>query len=154
MDDAQTGAPPRLAFMNALVTIHLSRGDSAAGVSLIEHRMARDFSVPLHRHDEDETFYVLDGTVRFQAGDKTLDLKTGASLHVPRRTAHAFKVLSPEARFLTVTTGRFEEMVRAFATPAASADLPPQVPSTAADTERLVALCTAHGIDFVGPPID
>lgn len=67
---------------------------------------------------------------------------------------HAFRVISPEARFLTVTTGRFEDMVRSASVEAERPGFPPQMPFTAEDQARLAAICHDHGIEFVGPPID
>jgi quercetin dioxygenase-like cupin family protein len=147
-------APHGLWFMGAHLTIHLAQAESAAGVSMIEHRMPEGFAVPLHHHEEDETFYILDGLVRFRVGDALLDLGPGRSLHVPAGRVHAFRVVSPTGRFLTVTTGRFEAMVRALARPAPEPVLPPVAPPTPEETARLVATCAAHGIAFVGPPID
>lgn len=146
--------PRDLWFMTVHIRIHLSKSESAAGVSMIEHHMAQDFNIPLHHHDEDETFYILEGRFRFRSGDALLDLEAGQSLHVPAGTVHAFRVVSETGRFLTVTTGRFEDMVRALGRPAPAATLPPQTPPSAQETEHLVAVCAAHGIAFVGPPID
>ncbi len=38
---------------------------------------------------------------------------------------HAFRVVSETGRFLTVTTGRFEDMIRALGRPAPAEGLPP-----------------------------
>jgi quercetin dioxygenase-like cupin family protein len=142
-------------FMNAYIKIHLSRRDSAAKVTMMEHLMAEGFAVPLHVHnDEDETFYILEGRFRFAVEDRITELGAGQSLHVPGGTVHAFRVISPTARFLTVTTGAFEDMVVAASTPAASEGLPTQRPFTAEDQTTLATLCNRAGIEFVGPPID
>jgi quercetin dioxygenase-like cupin family protein len=142
-------------FMNAYLKIILSKRVSAAGISVIEHKMLEGFGPPLHVHnDEDETFYILEGRFRFKVSDQVLELGAGESLHVPGGTIHAFKVISPVARFLTVTPGRFEDMVMAASVPADEADLPPQLPFTAEDQTRLALLCNQNGIEFVGPPIE
>jgi quercetin dioxygenase-like cupin family protein len=142
-------------FTTARLTIHLARQQNADGISLIEHRMARGFAVPLHVHEqEDENFYVLDGEVRFRIGDEVRTLGTGEAVSVGGGTAHSFRVVSDEARFLTVTTGRFEEMVRSLSRPAATPGLPPQHEPTPEEIDALVQACAAHGIAFVGPPVD
>ena len=147
--------PLELWFTTACLTIHVPRTVSAAGISLIEHRMARDFAIPLHVHgDEDESFFVLEGEVRFQADDAILTLGVGDSLHVPAGQSHSFRVLSPEARFLTVSTGRFEEMVRSQSRPAGiPGALPPQLAPSETEMTALVEACLAHGIEFCGPPV-
>jgi quercetin dioxygenase-like cupin family protein len=142
-------------FTTARLTIHLARQQNRDGISLIEHRMARDFSVPLHVHeDEDENFYVLDGQVRFKVGGELRTLGTGEALSVRAGLAHSFRVVSEEARFLTITTGRFEDMVRSLSRPADDEGLPPQLEPTPEQIDTLVRACSAHGITFVGPPVD
>lgn len=136
-------------FMNALVRIRLSKAESAAGISVLEHLMRQDFEVPAHRHDEDESFYILEGRLQFHLEGQLRELATGDVLHAGRGMVHAFRVLSPTARFLTVTTGSFEDMVRAASTPAQRLELPPQKPLTDTDLASLAALCREHGIEFL-----
>ncbi|MBO3759584.1 cupin domain-containing protein [Ciceribacter sp. L1K22] len=142
-------------FMNAYLNILLSQTESAAGVSLIEHDMLGGFFVPPHvHHHEDETFYILEGSFRFMLDGQISELASGATLHVKGGRTHAFKVLSPRGRFLTITNGRFESMVREASVAAERPEIPPQVPFAAEDQQRLFALCNRNGIEFVGPPID
>lgn len=136
------------------MVVHAPQAASAAGVSLVEHHMAEGFAIPLHVHTgEDESFFLLDGTVRFQAGDEVLTRTVGGSLHVPAGQLHSFRVASPEARFLTVATGRFEAMVSSLGRPAVAGTLPPQTPPTAAEMDALVEACLAHGNEFRGPAV-
>lgn len=45
-----------------------------------------------HSHDEnDEVFYVLEGTTSFLVGDNWIDAEKGAFLRIPARTIHDFK---------------------------------------------------------------
>jgi quercetin dioxygenase-like cupin family protein len=142
-------------FTTARLTIHLSQKQNADAISLIEHHMARDFAVPLHVHaGEDENFYVLEGEVRFRVGDELRTLGGGEAMSVGGGLPHSFRVVSDEARFLTVTTGGFEEMVRSLSRPAESLGLPPQHEPTPEQIDALVEACNAHGITFVGPPVD
>ncbi len=42
--------------MTAHLLVHLKQSDNADGMSIIEHRMAKDFAPPLHvHHQESET---------------------------------------------------------------------------------------------------
>jgi quercetin dioxygenase-like cupin family protein len=142
-------------FTTARLTIHVARKQNADGISLIEHHMARDFAVPLHVHDgEGENFYMLEGEVRIKMGDETRTMRTGEAVSVAAGMAHSFRVISREARFLTVTTGPFEDMVRSFGRPATTAGLPAQDAPTEEQIAALVQACGAHGIEFVGPPVD
>jgi quercetin dioxygenase-like cupin family protein len=142
-------------FTTARLTIHLAQQQNADGISLIEHYMARDFAVPLHVHsDEGENFYMLEGEVRIQIGDETRTMRTGEAVSIAAGMAHSFRVVSDEARFLTVTKGRFEDMVRSLGRPATTAGLPPQGEPTEEQIAALVLACGAHGIEFVGPPVN
>lgn len=141
-------------FMNAYLKIILSKADSAAGISIIEHKMLEGFGPPLHVHShEDESFYILEGRFRFRLGDEVIEREAGQSLHVPGGTAHTFRVLSPIGRFLTVSNGAFEDMVIEASVPATFADIPEQAPFTPEDQNRLGMLCNKAGIEFLGPPI-
>jgi quercetin dioxygenase-like cupin family protein len=46
-------------------------------------------ALPLHLHPQtDETFYIADGDVTFQLGERQLRLASGALVFVPRGTTH------------------------------------------------------------------
>jgi len=45
-----------------------------------------------HAHDDnDEVFYMLDGTISFLVGDKWVDAEKGTFLRIPAKTTHDFK---------------------------------------------------------------
>lgn len=141
-------------FTTARLTVHLSQKDNADGLTLIEHYMAKGFAVPLHVHrDEDESFYILQGEVLMQINGRVRRLTPGDALTVLGGTPHSFRVVSPEARFLTMTTGQFEEMIRCLARPAENEGLPPQAEPTDEEVAALVTACAAHGIEFQGPAV-
>lgn len=51
----------------------------------------RGWQCSLHRHEvKDETFYVLNGKVRFELGDEVYILGPGDSVHVPTGVKHRF----------------------------------------------------------------
>ncbi len=78
-----------------------------------------------HYHDQDEGFYVLDGQITYQAGDKTLVATTGSFVWIPRGTVHAFKVDSPTATLLnSYTPAGFEQVIMRAGIPATSFELP------------------------------
>jgi mannose-6-phosphate isomerase-like protein (cupin superfamily) len=66
---------------------------------------------PPHWHKQtDEAFFVLEGVVRFQLDDASLDAKTGAYVRVPPGVVHRFSNPSDQpARFLgLIVPGGFE----------------------------------------------
>ncbi len=65
---SENSEPNSLWFMNGHVTIHLSKSANADGISITEHLLPTGFGPPFHiHHDEDETFYVLEGEFRFNS---------------------------------------------------------------------------------------
>lgn len=57
--------------------------------------LAKGAGVPLHFHPEqDEMFYVLEGSYRFKVGDEMFDLQTGDSIFLPRKIPHAWMLTS------------------------------------------------------------
>lgn len=49
------------------------------------------FIAPLHlHHNDDEAWYVLEGTLCIRVGDKDIEAKAGAAVFVPRGTPHTY----------------------------------------------------------------
>ena len=60
---------------------------------------------PLHRHDFDEAFYVLDGELTFQLGDELVTATAGQMVFAPRGAVHTLANRSDaSARYLLVIT--------------------------------------------------
>jgi mannose-6-phosphate isomerase-like protein (cupin superfamily) len=62
---------------------------------------------PLHRHDWDETYFVLSGAMDVQVGQRVVRATTGMSIHIPGGTAHSYSTRETgRCRFLaTVAPG-------------------------------------------------
>lgn len=150
-----TPSSDALWFGDGRVSVRLAQRENAGGVSVLEHRLPYGSAPPTHvHHDEDETFHILEGCVRFRVGGAERIVRAGDTLIAPRGVPHAFRVESPlGARVLTVTRGGFEAMVREVSRPAADAGLPPTEPPSPAMQAHLAAACLAHGIELLGPPL-
>lgn len=146
----------QLWFLDTLVTVRVARDETSDGLSVLELFAPRGDSPPLHiHHTEDEVFHVIAGELRFQLGDRDLQLAAGDTLLAPKGVPHTYLVETQQARWLTVTAhGDFEGLVRSFSRPAAESDLPATSgPPTPAQAEALAAACLEHGIELVGPPL-
>jgi quercetin dioxygenase-like cupin family protein len=64
----------------------------------------------LHRHDFDETFYVLEGELTFQLGEKLVTRRAGELAFAPRGTPHTYANLSeaPARALMVITPAGFE----------------------------------------------
>jgi quercetin dioxygenase-like cupin family protein len=130
------GAPYRF-----LVTADQTGG----ALSLIEVTAPPQSAVPLHIHTrEDETFFILDGSLEVQCGDQTLTLERNASAFLPRNIPHAYRnVENLSATYLVfITPGGFEKCLKEFAS------LPP---GKAPAPETIVAIGQKYGLQFPPP---
>jgi quercetin dioxygenase-like cupin family protein len=144
-------------FLDTLASVHVASSQGTAGLSVLERRAPYGESPALHLHRaEDEVFYILEGELRFQAGQEERRLGPGQSMLAPQGVPHTYRVESRAgAHWLTITTrGDFERFMRALARPAEKIALPPP---TGEPTPEAIQLLTetarAHGIEIVGPPL-
>jgi mannose-6-phosphate isomerase-like protein (cupin superfamily) len=72
------------------------------------------FIAPLHLHyNDDEAWYVLEGTLCVKVGDKDVEARAGSAVFVPRGTAHTYWNPGPGLlRYLLVMTPRIYELIQ------------------------------------------
>ena len=109
-----------MASVPELQTNVLLRSEQSSGhVSLMENVVrAHSAGPPLHTHDFDEAFYMLEGELIFQVGDERFTRRAGEFAFAPRNVAHALANHSDaDARYLLVCTpaGLERHFVRAAA---------------------------------------
>jgi quercetin dioxygenase-like cupin family protein len=59
---------------------------------------------PPHTHPWDEAYFVIEGRLEVLLGDRKLEATAGKLVHVPRNTTHAFRILEPSTRFLSINS--------------------------------------------------
>jgi quercetin dioxygenase-like cupin family protein len=85
----------------------LLRGEASAGqVAIVELALPAAWAgPPLHHHDFDESFYVLEGELTFQLGEELSTAGPGALVFAARGSHHTLANLSGSAaRYLLVCT--------------------------------------------------
>jgi hypothetical protein len=103
-------------------------------------------------HREDETFFVIDGTVHVICGEAEYVVSAGGLAILPMGEPHAFVVTSPTARLLTLAEpAAFEEFVAEVGTVPEGPGLPPPA-AEPPDLAALSAIAARYGIDIIGPP--
>jgi quercetin dioxygenase-like cupin family protein len=97
-------------------------------------------STPVHFHREDESFYVLEGTVTFFCEGQTFHGGPGTTVAIPAGARHAWRNRSSsQARMLvTFAPGGIEALFR---------DIGDRQPA------EIAALAATFGTHVVGPPI-
>ena len=109
-------------FLGNEMVLKAVSADTGGQFSVCEFTMAGGFGGPpphVH-HGHDETFYVIDGALKFRIEGREIDAPTGAFAHVPRGTGHTFwNPGDTPAKLLAVFTPAgyekyFEEVSQAF----------------------------------------
>lgn len=74
-----------------------------------------EWIAPLHvHHEDDEAWYVLEGTLGFRIGDQIVEAKAGDCVLAPRGSAHTYWNPKAEpARYLLMMTYRINELIQA-----------------------------------------
>src|SRR5690348_3350001 len=94
------------------VTVKVAGAETGNAFSQIEVDDPRGGGTPVHvHHDEDETFYILEGEVTFLVGDERIDVAAGDFLFAPRDIPHAYVVRSERSRILsTISPAGIEQL--------------------------------------------
>jgi quercetin dioxygenase-like cupin family protein len=108
---------------------------------------------PLHVHSrEEEGFYILEGEITYQIGDKRLVATAGMFANMPVGTPHSFKnETNRTAKMLiSVAPAGFENMLFEVGqpVPAGSTTVPPP---TKEEIDKLLAIAPKYGIEFKLP---
>ena len=77
-------------------------GEQAVGDwAVVEWRVRAGDEPPIHTHTrEDETLYVLEGTITAYVGDERIDVEAGSYAALPQDVPHGLSVRGDEARLL------------------------------------------------------
>lgn len=143
--------------MGSLFEQLLSARDSggALGMSLVTQPPGT--ATPLHRHTrEAEVFFLLDGSMTYQAGEQTFRLLPGDLIWLPVGLPHAFRVTGQvPVRFLGLTTpGDLMALYDEVGIPATERRLPGDdgLPM-GEEIARWNEVGPRYGLQVVGPPL-
>jgi quercetin dioxygenase-like cupin family protein len=139
-------------FLRTLMTVKASGAESGGAFSLIEVHYPPGFSPPPHtHHDEDESFYVLEGEATFVCGERTWLARPGAFVVLPRAVRHGFTIgdRAPAKMLQMSSAPGLERFFRDAGLPAPRRELPPPAPP---DVVRLRACAERYGLELLGPP--
>ncbi|RKN50880.1 cupin domain-containing protein [Micromonospora endolithica] len=139
-------------FLGNLVTLKAAGADTGGRLTVAEFLNPPGFAPPLHRHQvEDEMFYVISGTARFECAGESLHAGPGDFVLLPVGVPHTFVVGPDEPlRALQITTpSGFEGFAAEAGVPAPERRLPDPAP---VDPASLGHAAARHGIELLGPP--
>lgn len=105
----------------------------------------REEGIPLHMHaDLDETFYVLEGSVKFKIGEEIYYLHPGDTVFAPRNIAHAWVTNSIEAAKMLIIVQGAGTMEAFFEEFASLKEITPDL---------VAAIYSRHNMVLMGPPL-
>jgi len=139
-------------FLGTLMTVKATSATTGGAFGLIEQELPSGFATPRHiHHREDEPFFVLEGEVTFQCGERMLVAGPGAFVFLPRGIAHGFQVTSDTpARLLQFNfPAGIEQFFVEAGQPASTRSLPPAEPP---DLDKVMTLAEKYDFEIVAPP--
>ena len=136
-------------FLNTLTFVKATGKQTGGAYGLIEEICPVGSGSPYHmHHNEDETFYIVEGEVIFISGDRVIKATGGSFVFLPRNIPHGFRVDAPTRLLLMNNPGGFEQFVVEGGEPAKELVLPPFGPP---DMEKLMTLAAKYNVDILGP---
>ena len=133
-------------------TIKAGPGETGNAFSQLVMDEPRGSGTPLHvHHNEDETFYVLEGQVTMFVGDERIDLEAGDYCFGARGVPHAYLVRSERARMLvTISPSGSEQLFVSLGVPVTSAE--PPTDAVMPPLPEMARLFAGYGAEILGPP--
>jgi len=126
------------------LTFKVRAEQTDGALTVFENVIAPGDGPPAHLHEaQDESWYVLEGTLRFKLGEELVDAGAGSFVFVPRGTVHCFKNIGDApARILVIfNPAGMEPFFDGFAE------------LSSASPEAFARLGDPVGMKVVGPPL-
>jgi quercetin dioxygenase-like cupin family protein len=113
-------------YRDRLVDLRLTGAQTGDRISLVEVTMPAGSTTPLHRQPyDDETLYVLEGSLTVHLDGEERTAGPGAIVFIPRETPHALLADEPTKLIIFGIPAGQERYFRALSVPAPSRELPP-----------------------------
>lgn len=143
---------PHTWFLDTRMTVKAGGDQTGGAFTFLEWSAPLGFGPPRHvHHTEDEAFYLLEGRITVECGDRRWTVTPGGFVFLPHDVPHAFVVSDGPVRGLQITSpSGFERYIAELGRPAEHEGLPePSAP----DVPRLVEASARYGHDLLGPPM-
>ena len=129
-----------------ILDVKVSGSDTDGALAIFEQTsLSQGKGTPLHIHtSQDEIFYVIEGSYKFQVGEDKYDLTTGDSIFLPRQVAHAWTQVSEKGKMTVIMqpAGKLEN----FFVTMAGLDHEPS-------KEEISKIFADNDMQVVGPPL-
>src|SRR5690242_16978387 len=134
------------------VTVKAGGAETGGSFAQVEVNDPRGTATPRHiHHNEDETFYVVEGEITVFVGAERIDLAEGDFAFAPRGVDHAYIVRSESARMLVTASPAGLEDVFVELGEEVTGGEPPAV-EVMPPLDELIRAFGARGCEITGPP--
>lgn len=155
-----TGVGESILVMSDLVTVKI-RGQDSGGAFVVTEVSTPPQSGPpgLHRHPDQETFYVLEGTYRFDTlqGERrsSFEATRGSVVHIPSMVWHNYKNIGqvPGKVLVVLQPGNMLDFFRDLGIVVSDTSSIPQ-PAAPPNIQRVTAIVRKHSVEIWKGPAD
>jgi quercetin dioxygenase-like cupin family protein len=140
-------------FLGSLFDIKLTGEETSGQLTVIELTVGpQRLAAPPHTHNGGETVYMLDGTLRFHVGDRTVDAGAGSTLHPPKGAWEWFENITdkPARALIVYSPGGIDKFFKELGEPAKRREVPPAPAQP--DLERIAKTAAKYGMQVKPPP--
>jgi quercetin dioxygenase-like cupin family protein len=134
------------------ITYLITGAETGGAFFMAEVNVVPGGGPPPHVHSrEDESFYLQQGTLAVQVGDKALKVSTGDFVHLPRGVMHSFKNVGEDTAKLVMVAapaGLENYFAETFFPAADAADVPQLGPAVIA---RAMKTAPKYGLELLVP---
>jgi quercetin dioxygenase-like cupin family protein len=140
-------------YRDRLVNLRLTGAETGDRISLVEIEMPAGATTPLHRQPyDDETLYVLEGSLVVHLDGEDTVVSAGAVAFIPRETPHALLATEPTRLIVFGIPAGQERYFRALSVPAPTRELPPPATDEPHPAAAIAMQQTAflNGVELLG----
>ena len=142
--ESLTGSPIR--FIGKEMFLKLADDGTAGSITVLEDVSPAGSGPPLHAHDFEEWFYVVEGAFLFEADGTVTQAGVGDFVHVASGIPHTFQCVSE-------TAGRLLILVRPGGVERYFMEIAAQMMADPANVAGLAAIGARYGVKVLGPPL-
>ena len=104
------GQGTQYAWENDHIFVKLAGNETGGTFSIVEDNLKEQFALGLHEHrTHSETFYILDGALKFYMDGAWMTAAKGATVHIPAGVPHAVKMAGGPGKSLMIFQPAFFE---------------------------------------------
>jgi quercetin dioxygenase-like cupin family protein len=133
-------------MLGGLYEVLLSSDETGGESTIMQFTIPAGMGPPPHTHPGAETVYVVDGTLDYHIGGKTIKGGPGSLFHIPADTVENFEPTSDAVKVVVnYTPGGIEKFFAEAGEPAREHTIPP-APGGPPDLQRLVRIGERYGM--------